>query len=293
MNYAHWQPDADTRLDPAELSFAAAVGLPGFVEADVVSSRETLDHWTNLVAANTDHWRPRFTPADDCRTESQFNMMAMATVLQRDLGVHYDASSRTGPSDARDSRTQLLHGPLSGHGGTCASLPLLYLTIGRRLGYPLFLVAAKEHLFVRWDDGNAQPFNVECACVGFGSNPDEHYHRWPLALSAKELSSGFYLTNFTSEQEIAHTIASRAERIDQRYRAAYAVATLSRRILNDLRASGLPRDFPPGELIELASPQPREAWEHWALPHAQRELLRIVSLPANRQTTMSSNPLAS
>ena len=60
-----------------------------------------------------------------------------------------------------------IHGIIDGPGGTCASMPVLYVAVGRRLGYPLKLVEARGHLLLRWDDplgqrlGTPDVFNVE------------------------------------------------------------------------------------------------------------------------------------
>jgi hypothetical protein len=43
--------------------------------------------------------------------------------------------------------------------GTCSSMPVLYVTLGRRLGYPVKLVTAKAHLFVRWEQ-TGERFNL-------------------------------------------------------------------------------------------------------------------------------------
>ncbi len=52
------------------------------------------------------------------------------------------------PVDWSDSRTRYIHSVLTGFGGTCASLPVLYVAIGRRLGWPLYLVGAKLTLCI-------------------------------------------------------------------------------------------------------------------------------------------------
>ncbi len=53
-----------------------------------------------------------------------------------------------GPYNASDSRFLFIHGLLTGFGGTCVSMPILYLAIARRLGYPLKLVETKEALLL-------------------------------------------------------------------------------------------------------------------------------------------------
>jgi hypothetical protein len=44
--------------------------------------------------------------------------------------------------------------------GTCATLLVFAVALGRRLGYPLKLVKVPDHLFFRWED-ESERFNVE------------------------------------------------------------------------------------------------------------------------------------
>ncbi len=63
-------------------------------------------------------------------------MLVLVMVLQRNLGVRATIIRfNAGPYDATDSRNLFLHGLLTGHGGTCVTMPVLYTAIGRRLGY--------------------------------------------------------------------------------------------------------------------------------------------------------------
>lgn len=312
MNYSEWcslANDEIAALDIAVLNLTAAIGLPGAESVHVSNLVRQIDHWMTQVAANTEHWRRHFVPDIHCKTLAQFRMSAMLTVVQRDLGVRYNPACATGPYNAMDSRDNFIHGPLTGHGGTCCSLPILYLAIGRRLGYPLFAVEAKEHFFVRWDDSRGERFNIECTSLGFSARNDEYYMRWPIPLSPDEIASGSFLQNLTPRQELAQFIAIRghclqdnlkiveameafsyATQLDQRYRGNWAVATIMQRTVADLRAGGLPRNFPLCELIELASPTPVERWEHRALPVAQQELLRIAQLHSTRETSPYMQP---
>ena len=53
-------------------------------------------------------------------------MMALVTVLQRELGVRYDPACQDGAYCALDSRTLFIHGLLDDRGGTCVTMPVLY-----------------------------------------------------------------------------------------------------------------------------------------------------------------------
>src|SRR5262249_583975 len=102
-----------------------------------------------------------------------------------------------------DSRDVFLHGLLSGNRqGTCSSLPVLYLAVGRRLGYPLKLVPTKGHLFVRWEDAQAR-FNIECTSRGgVGIYDDEHYRQWAMCLEPQEEAIG-YLKSLNTMETLA------------------------------------------------------------------------------------------
>ena len=66
-----------------------------------------------------------------------------------------------------------LHSVMDNKRGYCLSLSVLYLSIGERLGLPLYGVVVPGHFFVRYDDGRIR-FNIETTGGG-GYNTDEHY----------------------------------------------------------------------------------------------------------------------
>jgi hypothetical protein len=89
-------------------------------------------------------------PAEFRNSEAYFRMVVLATVLQQDCGIRYspNRASPVGKGEAddkfyADSHYVFLHG-LTGEmkSGTCCSLPVLYVAVGRRLKYPLSLAAA-------------------------------------------------------------------------------------------------------------------------------------------------------
>ena len=122
----------------------------------------------------------------------------LITVLQQDLHVRYNPArieplDKPSPPDVffADSRDGLLHGLLGPRRlGTCASMPVLYVAVGRRLGYPLKLVASKGHLFLRWEDSKER-FNFEGTNDHGGSFfSDAHYQQWPFPISEQEMKDG-------------------------------------------------------------------------------------------------------
>lgn len=87
---------------------------------------------------------------------------------------------------------------------------MLYVAVGRRLGYPLFLVRAKGHLFARWEHhSTGQRFNIEATSQGLNVRPDDHYLQWPFPLTEADLRSEMYLRSFTPRQELGVFVAER------------------------------------------------------------------------------------
>ena len=92
--------------------------------------------------------------------------------------------------------------------GTCSSLPVLYVAVGRRLGYPLKLVSTKEHLFARWED-TRNHLNMEGTSHGFISENDDYYKTWPCSVSDEEIKTNNYLKAMTAKEELACFMATR------------------------------------------------------------------------------------
>jgi hypothetical protein len=177
----------------------------------------TLSEWAERVRAETDRhlYRYQRNPAEFDNSEAYFRMLMMAVVVAEDLKVRYnpelavDAAS-TGDQFFADSQNVFLHGLLGERRlGTCSSMPVLYVALGRRLGYPVCLVATKGHLFVRWESA-AERLNLEATGRGMNHYDDDHYRHWPFKLSDVEIAENGYLKSMTPEEELAAFLSIRA-----------------------------------------------------------------------------------
>jgi hypothetical protein len=293
-------PDDElAKRDITELNLCAANGLPGATDLDVAACLATLDEWVDLVRLAIERvWKHRARGEYSDLTGNQFRVLVMITILQRDVEVHYNPDCMTGEYDATDARDHFIHGPLYGHGGTCSSLPILYLAIGRRLGFPLYLVKAKEHLFVRWE-GEGERFNIEATSRGFRPLDDHHYSSCPKPLTQGEIKERGYLRNLTSRQELACQIFQRgrcwadnlnfaeaakamffAQRLYSIYRGDWVTQTMSRVICSRMRLSDL--SLPWETLIDAVTPKPRTEDEAWGIRTAREDLIRIKSVRRRR-----------
>ncbi|MGI8979293.1 MAG: transglutaminase family protein [Pirellulaceae bacterium] len=299
--YNYWESLGEDDLagtDIAEIQLRLSEGLPGAEDIVRLDLLQTLDEWARVVETSTQRWIIQYeqNPAKYEYSIAKFRALCMVIVIQRDLGIKYNMAFMEGPYDATDSRNNLLHGPLTGFGGTCATLPFLYAAIGRRLGYPLYIVATRQHLFVRWDDGCGERFNFETAGRGFEPRTDDDYREWIQTTDAEEQSGGFF-SNFSRRRELACTLTHRgrclmdnwrfasavmcfrcAALIDEHERGAWAMATMVHRMVLSLGPGGICLDTPTEELVARARQPVNNKWQEWAVAEGEEHFRRIIEL---------------
>jgi hypothetical protein len=198
------------RLDIAEVNLACAAGLPGTEWMDARLCLDRIKYFAQRVRESTERRLPDFhrRPEHYDDSEAYFRVLNLVTVLQRDLGVRYNPAKIPLEADL-DPADTFLFGILQGDGGTCASMPVLYAAVGRRLGYPIKLVRAKRHLFCRWEDV-CQRFNIEATQRGLLCHPDDHYRTGMYACDAEREREFGFLHSLPPREELAGFLSERA-----------------------------------------------------------------------------------
>ena len=200
------------QVDIARMNLLCGQGLSGTKGVNLKANLAQLDEMAARVRSETGRHSYRFqkSPAEFENSEGFFRMLMLAVVLAEDFGVRYApakigtaADARTGDGFFSDAQDVFLHG-LTGprRQGTCSSLPVLQVAVGRRLGYPLKLVTTKGHLFVRWEDAGER-FNIEAAGNGVNRFTDDYYRHWPLEVTPAEEAAEGYLKSLTPSEELA------------------------------------------------------------------------------------------
>lgn len=208
-------PETLVSVDIARMNLLCAQGLPGSEGMDIEKELAVLDQWAAAIKSETDRNLHNFyeNPASYENSLGYFKILMLITVLQQDFDVQYNLDRIYKP-DFTDCRDVFLHGLTQGStdekhgGGTCVSMPVLYVAVARRLGYPVKLVTTREHVFARWED-NQDRFNIEATGNGLNTYPDEYYATWPNTLTQEELASGAYLQSLTPAQELGVFMAAR------------------------------------------------------------------------------------
>jgi hypothetical protein len=212
---AQLAPDELARCDVAAVNLACAAGLPGAERIDVPMCLARLDYYGYRVQRETKrlHRSFRHHRYDYNNSEAYFRVLVLITVLQRDLGVRYNPAKI--PADVPlDTADSFIHGVLFGDGGTCATMPVVYAAVGRRLGYPMKLVLARgpgaNHVFARWEGPGGERFNIEATAPGLSCPPDAHYRTGFYATTPKQEEECCYLKSQTPREELAGFLGQRA-----------------------------------------------------------------------------------
>lgn len=209
--------------DIARMDLLCAQGLPGAENFNIPHMLATLDQWAAHVKAETNRNLHRFyeNPKNFNSSEAYFRMEFFVTVMQEDYGVHYDPAlmdpSVPDKVFCADSRNLFIHGLIGPERtGTCSSMPVLYVAVARRMGYPLYLATAKGHLLTQWDDGKER-FNVEGTSWGFSDHSDEFYREWPEPISDEEMKQNRYLRPLSGAEELSIFLQNRGGMLAERF----------------------------------------------------------------------------
>ena len=200
------------QCDIARMNLLCAEGLPGAEKLNVDEAVATLDTWAQHAKSEIDSNHHHYTedPKFFYNSENFYKMVILAEVLYEDYNIRYNPKWIAPPGAERpddhffaDSRDILIHG-LTGdqHLGTCSSMPVLYIAVGRRLGYPLKLVKAKGHLFMRWESPS-EKFNMEATIKGVNHCDDEEYKKWPFPLTETDIKEEDYLKSLSAREELS------------------------------------------------------------------------------------------
>ena len=180
-------PNQIEHCDIGLMNLLCAKGLSGAADLNVQDCLKKLDGLAARVKFETDrhYYRFREHPEQFRNSLGYYRMMMLEQVLVQDLGIQYNPDLALPQMDGQvptmasgvDSKNIFIHGLLNGnHLGTCASMPVLIVAIGRRLDYPVNLAGAKLHLYVRYEDYNGKHFNVEPTVTeGFFTPSDDDY----------------------------------------------------------------------------------------------------------------------
>jgi hypothetical protein len=244
--------------DVAVLNLRCAAGLPGAENLDAPEVLAWIDDLAWQAGLQTRGHLDEFirNPAAYDHSLGKFCCQYLLRTIQELFGVRYNPARVADADfqnvlcdkpDFRNAHDLFIHGMMDGPGGTCASMPVLYVAAGRRRGYPLKLVEAPGHLFFRWDDPEGKcfnapdVFNVEGTGHGISFHPDEYYRSRPREWTRAEKFSDWYLNSLSPAGELASFLATRGSCLEDNGRleeAAQAFKWATQLVPDDFRYQG-------------------------------------------------------
>ena len=216
------------QVDLALVNLLCAEGLRGSEDLDVKQSLDRLDGLAAHVENETKRNQHLFAehPERFKNSVAYFRMAMLATVLAQDLRIQYNPAREKQLENGHalrsdkdekeffgDAKDVFLHGLLGGkHYGTCASMPFLYVAIGRRLGYPVTLATTASHFYVRYEEGNGKHLNVEATEHRAFLTPsdDEYRNPWEMHVSEQEISDLAHLRPLSNREILGHSLVTRS-----------------------------------------------------------------------------------
>jgi hypothetical protein len=181
-------PEGQLDIGIAALTIAKEV----YLELDIPAYSRKLDTLADKV-----RWLAKGTRDPEQR------IRVLNTALFRYEGFHYDRA----PFSRSKQTYYFLNGILDTKQGICITMPLLYIAVAQRLGYPIYPVAAPDHMFVRYVDTSFKQQNIETTSGGKYFSDQEYIE--DFFVSAKALKSGGYMRTMTYREFLAHILVAR------------------------------------------------------------------------------------
>lgn len=138
------------------------------------------------------------------RKSPDFRVRALNTYFYLKMGIRYDLAEDAigNPSN------RYINGIIDTKKGTCITMPLLYMAIAQRLGYPVYPVTTPDHYFLRYVDRNFKEQNIEV--TGKGAYVPDKQLAIELEVPPKAIASGCYLRTLSYHEYLANLLSINA-----------------------------------------------------------------------------------
>lgn len=207
-------------FDIGRMNLLCAKGLPGSEDLDIEDCIQKLDQWAEHIKYREQQSLPAYFKYREKYKNSiaLFKGAYLGFAIQDDFKCNYNMElyesgimeDRTSTRFFHDSSDIFINGLITDQKGTCSSMPVLMVVLGRRCDYPFHLVACGGHMFSRWDDG-AEKFNFDITNnKGVKMEGDDYYMSFPRSISEKEIAEESLMRNLTNKEMLGAFASLRA-----------------------------------------------------------------------------------
>jgi len=140
-------------------------------------------------------WLAKGTPDPETR------IRVLNTVLFRHEGFRYD---HEGFAQGGRKEHYYLNGILDAKKGNCFTMPLLYVAVAQRLGWPIYPVTTPSHLFARYADPAFTRQNIET--TSGGKYFEDEWYIKDFSIGPSALNARSYLRTLTYKEYLGHIL---------------------------------------------------------------------------------------
>jgi len=169
-------------IDPLAMNLIVANGIPSLANLDIGKYVSQADEWAADIRDRLPRMEAHFrrSPAGWKNDVRFFRLGIVCWYVDEVLRVTYpDELANAEDRIYADPLNVFVNGLIDRRQGSCANMPVLHVAIGWRLGWPVSLACAANHMFCRYDDGEVT-HNIEATAFGrggFRSHPDDYYRQ--------------------------------------------------------------------------------------------------------------------
>jgi hypothetical protein len=206
-------------FDIARMNLLCAKGLPGSEDLDIEQCLQKIDQWAQHIRIREQQSLPAFFKYREKYKNSiaLFKGAYLGFAIQDDFKCDYNMElyesgameDRTSTRFFHDSSDIFINGLITDKKGTCSSMPVLMVVLGRRCDYPFYLVQCGGHMFSRWDD-ETERFNFDITnSKGIKMEGDDYYRSFPRSISKKEIQEESMMKNLTKKEMLGVFVSLR------------------------------------------------------------------------------------
>jgi hypothetical protein len=205
--------------DIAEVNLICSLGLNENIDHVYQDCLSLIGEWSQQLVDYTESNFRLFESEPESFEHSKelYRAVAMVHFVQTALLVHYNMEFAEGDYNATDSRNLFLTGVLTGLGGTCVSLPVLYAALGERVGYPVAVASTWEHFYCVWGEG-PNSFCFEAAGIGFEKLSHDYYRNFRRPETARNEYANGFLRRLSHRELFAHFADQRSSCLQEQFR---------------------------------------------------------------------------
>jgi regulator of sirC expression with transglutaminase-like and TPR domain len=192
------------------------------------------------------------------RNDPDSVIRALNSFFYKIHGLYYDPSA-----EAWEKRENyFLVKILDTKEGTCANMPVLYMAVAQRLGYPVYSVSIPEHQFLRYVSPSLKDANIE-ATGGGGYIPDERYMK-ESRVDARGPKNSDYLKTLSNREWLAHMIDTTSVTLSKQGKVDRAIYLLEKAVQINPKCAGCYHNLGADYLTKAKQQTTRDlAWRYW------------------------------